>query len=146
MIYDTIANLPRYKGIHPNLDTAIDFLTTHDLAALPNGRNEVDGDNAFVNVMDANYHVETDIFEAHHSYADIQICLTDNEQIGWLPAADFPEWEADKETKVFDERKAPAALLPLNQNVFVIMFPHDAHAPGIGEGTGHKLVGKVKIR
>ena len=46
MIYDTLANLPKYKGIHKNLDTCIDFLMNADLAALPNGRNEVDEANA----------------------------------------------------------------------------------------------------
>ena len=38
MICDTLEHLARYKGLHPNLDTAIDYLLTHDLSALPNGR------------------------------------------------------------------------------------------------------------
>ena len=38
MICDTLEHLTRYNGLHPNLDTAIDYLLTHDLSALPNGR------------------------------------------------------------------------------------------------------------
>ena len=37
MICDTLQHLGRYRGLHPNLDTAIDYLLTHDLAALPLG-------------------------------------------------------------------------------------------------------------
>ena len=46
MICDTLQHLGRYRGLHPNLDTAIDYLLTHDLAALQLGRTEVDGDKA----------------------------------------------------------------------------------------------------
>ena len=51
MICDTLQHLVRYRGLHPNLDTAIDYLLTHDLAALPLGRTEVDGDKVFINLM-----------------------------------------------------------------------------------------------
>ena len=35
MICDTLAHLGRYKGLHKNLDTAIDYLLSHDLSQLP---------------------------------------------------------------------------------------------------------------
>ena len=47
MICDTLEHLGRYKGLHPNLDIAIDYLLTHDLSALPDGRTEVDGGEVF---------------------------------------------------------------------------------------------------
>ena len=147
MIYDTLANLPLYKGIHPNLDTAIEFLTSRDLSALPNGRNEVDGDNLFVNVMNAAYHAaEEGQFEAHHTYADIQISLTGDEFIGWLPMERFSDWDAAEETRLFDEKPQADALLPMKKGYFVLMFPQDAHAPGIGQGTGRKAVAKVLVK
>ena len=34
MICDTLEHLGRYKGLHPNLDIAIDYLLAHDLSAL----------------------------------------------------------------------------------------------------------------
>ena len=51
MICDTLQHLGRYRGLHPNLDTAIDYLLTHDLAALQLGRTEVDGDKVFINLL-----------------------------------------------------------------------------------------------
>ena len=86
MICDTLENLNRYRGIHKNLDTAIDYLTAyhiaHDLIELPLGRIEVDGENVFINVMDADLHPdEGSHLEYHHKYADLQIDLTGGE--GW---------------------------------------------------------------
>ena len=53
MICDTLAHLGRYKGLHKNLDTAIDYLLSHDLSQLPLGRTEVEGEEVFINVMEA---------------------------------------------------------------------------------------------
>ena len=47
MICDTLQHLTRYKGLCKNLDTAIDYLLTHDPASLPLGRTEADGEEAF---------------------------------------------------------------------------------------------------
>lgn len=147
MIYDTLANLPLYKGIHANLDTAIDYLVSHDLSELANGRHTVDGDNVFINVMDAAYHAPgTGTFEAHRTYADIQISLTGDESIGWLPLSVFPDWDASEETGLFADCPPAEAIVPMKKGTFVIVFPQDAHAPGLGEGAGRKAVAKVRVK
>ena len=52
MICDALEHLNRYRGLHQNLDTAIDYLTAYhvarDLYDLPLGRTEVDGENVFI--------------------------------------------------------------------------------------------------
>ena len=53
MIVDSFDYIACYKGLHPNLDTAIDWLNSHTLDALENGKTIIDGDKVFVNVMDA---------------------------------------------------------------------------------------------
>ena len=76
MICDTLQHLGRYRGLHPNLDTAIDYLLTHDLAALPLGRTEVDGDKVFINLMDATLHPDAGYHPEYHKlYADLQVIL-----------------------------------------------------------------------
>ena len=82
MICDTLQHLGRYRGLHPNLDTAIDYLLTHDLAALQLGRTEVDGDKVFINLMDATLHPDAGYHPEYHKlYADLQVDLTGSE--GW---------------------------------------------------------------
>ena len=66
MIVDSFDYIACYKGLHPNLDTVIDWLNSHTLDALENGKTIIDGDKVFVNVMDA----------------DLQIHLTGSEHWG----------------------------------------------------------------
>ena len=51
MIVDSFDYIACYKGLHPNLDKAIDWLNSHTLDALENGKTIIDGENVFVNVM-----------------------------------------------------------------------------------------------
>ena len=83
MICDTLAHLGRYKGLHKNLDTAIDYLLSHDLSQLPLGRTEVEGEEVFINVMEAQLKpAEDSCPEYHRRYADLQLDLTGGE--GWF--------------------------------------------------------------
>lgn len=146
MIYDTLENLPKYRGMNKNLDMAIEFLMCTDLASLPNGRNEVDGDNVFVNVMDAKYRAPEDaLFEAHRCYADVQISLTGDERLGWLPIDRLPAFPDGEDNPLFEGHYEPELVVAMRKGVFCILFPQDGHAPGLGQGEGHKLVAKVKM-
>ena len=105
MICDTLEHLARYNGLHPNLDTAIDYLLTHDLSALPNGRTEVDGDEVFINVMDAALHPDAGYHPEYHKlYADLQIDITGGEGWGYT---NEPGEEVGKDGFVFryDEQR-----------------------------------------
>ena len=80
MLVDSFDYIACYKGLHPNLDTAIDWLNSHTLDALENGRTIIDGENVFVNVMDADLRdAEGAAFEYHRRYADLQIDLSGGE-------------------------------------------------------------------
>ena len=82
MIVDSFDYIACYKGLHPNLDKAIDWLNSHTLDALENGKTIIDGENVFVNVMDADLRdADGAAFEYHRRYADLQIDLTGGE--GW---------------------------------------------------------------
>ena len=83
MIYDLLENIGRYRGICPNLDTAIRFLMDTDLNTLPTGKTEIDGDRVYLQIMDAVTHELTeDSYEIHRAYMDIQIDLDGCEVIG----------------------------------------------------------------
>lgn len=129
MITDTLQNLPRYRGLHKNLDTAIHWLRHHDPNALPNGRTEVAGDAVFINVMDADLReAEGADFEYHRRYADLQIDLPGGEHWGWAAAG--------QETKPFDEASdvgfvagPEQACGTLGEGRFVLFLPGEPHKP-----------------
>ena len=101
MICDALENLNRYRGLHKNLETAIDYLTAyhvaHDLSDLPLGRTEVDGENVFINVMEAGLNPDSARLEYHKKYADLQIDLTGGEGWGYtnLPGEEAGEFAGD---------------------------------------------------
>ena len=146
MIYDSLNHLSQYLGIHKNLDTALQYLASHDLSKLPLGRLELDGEEAYLMVSDVEYHApEEGRYEAHRDYADVQLSLTGGESVGYLPLEALKEWEDYQPDIVFARENPPGLELPLEQGRFVVLFPQDAHRPGVGQGKGRKIVVKIRM-
>lgn len=129
MITDTLAHLGRLRGLHPNLDTAIDWLEHHDLAALSPGRCPVEGEKVFINVMDADLRDAAGAaFEYHRRYADLQIDLTGSEHWGWAadgtPQGSF-DAAGDCGFAVGPEQAGGA----LGGGRFALFFPGELHKP-----------------
>ena len=146
MICDTLEHLARYNGLHPNLDTAIDYLLTHDLSALPNGRTEVDGDEVFINVMDAALHPDAGYHPEYHKlYADLQIDLTGSEHLGW--ASEGTEQGEFDEKNDFGLRTGPEHCgMTLGGGRFAVFFPGELHKPSCKTpGCDHVRKAVVKI-
>ena len=146
MICDTLVQLHLYKGFHKNLDTAIEFLAAHPLDTLPLGRTEVDGDEVFINVMDADLKPHTGSHaEYHRFYADLQIDLTGGEGWGYT---NLPGEEAGEFTGDIGFRTSPDAVSgTLGEGRFVLFFPGELHKPGVARpGCAHVRKVVIKIR
>lgn len=145
MIFDTLNRLAQYRGICPGLDKLIDFTLAHDLNALPAGRNEIDGDLAWMNVNVAPLVPETDLYERHMEHLDLQIPLDAGEIITVRPVEEL-EWDFEGETGF---THGPAGTeLHMVPGTFAVFFPGDAHNCGIsqdGQTSCRKLVGKARI-
>ena len=149
MIYTTFDNLHRYLGISQHLDTAIRFLTTQDLSKLHNGRNEIDGDNVFINVFEYDtIPVESGMWEAHAQYADIHVDITGFEKIGVTDMA-YLTPICRKEAEDFIGCEGPVKTwIPITTGTALIVFPEDAHMVKIQDGESthvRKAVFKVKV-
>ena len=146
MICDTLDQLHLYKGFRKNLDTAIEFLAAHPLDTLPLGRTEVDGDEVFINVMDADLKPHTGSHaEYHRLYADLQIDLTGGEGWGYT---NLPGEEAGEFTGDIGFRTSPDAVSgTLGEGRFVLFFPGELHKPGVARpGCAHVRKVVIKIR
>ena len=145
MIFDTLNRLAQYKGICAGLDKLIDFTLSHELNALPAGRNEIDGDNAWMNVNVAPLVPETDLYERHMEHLDLQIPLDAGEIITVRPVEEL-DWDFEGETGF---THGPAGTeLHMVPGTFAVFFPGDAHNCGIsqdGQTSCRKLVGKARI-
>ena len=145
MIFDTLNRLGQYRGICAGLDKLIDFALAHDLNALPAGRNEIDGDNAWMNANVAPLVPETDLYERHLEHLDLQIPLDAGEIITVKPVEEL-EWDFEGETGfTHGPAGTPLRMVP---GTFAVFFPGDAHNCGIseaGQTSCRKLVGKARI-
>ena len=148
MITDALNNLSLYKGIHPNLDTAIDFLLTHDLSSLPSGKNLIDGENVFANIVDERLRTSEEAsYEYHRRYADIQITIHGEES--W-------EYSTEGTLASFDEKHdigfaecITCSKGSLGQNRFALFLPCEYHKPTLVHGKCEqvrKAIVKVKMR
>jgi len=147
MIYGEVRYAKRYKGLSPQLDKALEVLTTTDFAALEPGSYTVD-DKVYYNVMEPELHDWEDTsWECHRKYIDIQYVLTEGEQIGVCPLESVKDWTEynDEGDYAVAKDDVPCIALPMNKDSFAVLFPEDAHRPTWAVKE-HKKVKKVVIK
>ncbi len=148
MIHDSLDHADRYTPLHPGFERAIDFLRQPELFDLEPGRYEIDGDNVFAMVVEADaVPREAARLEGHHTYIDIQYVITGGDTMGWLTAAraSDPDEPYDPERDLVFYPDAPESWITVSPGEFAVFWPEDLHAPMVGEGVIHKVVVKVKL-
>lgn len=148
MILTNIHDCDRYAGLHPAFPKLFEFLRNTDLEALPNGKVELDGDDLFVKIArPEGKSKEVQPLEMHRQYIDVQFLISGKETIGWKATETCKSF-----TKEYTEEKDCAlsndpstAWIDMVPGDMVIVWPEDAHAPAISDGTIHKAIGKVRI-
>ena len=147
-IKDALANVGAYATLGKNFAKAVAFLGRKDLRNLPNGRYELDGENACAMVQEATLKPwGTGRPEVHHEYFDIQLPLSGEETIGvgrFDPATpgDFDE---EKDIGLYDG--IPVEPLTLRPGEFAILYPNTcAHAPCCSEDAAGTLIRKIVIK
>lgn len=149
MIIDVLENAASYDALNPHFAKAFAFLRRKDLAQLPVGRHDVDGDAIYAVVaMGPGRTPETALIETHDHYVDIQFVLSGTDSIGWKARKDLgPETDAtDPRNDVAFYKDAPTVWSAVTSGMFGIYFPEDAHMPMISDGDLHKVIMKVAIR
>lgn len=132
MIFDKLTNIGFYKGINRNLDTAIDYILHNELSALPLGRTELDGDNVYVNVMEAEAGpLETRNYEIHKNYMDIQIDLSGVEIIHTGDTDSMTVENYNAETDFAAAQSNLLASCTIGPGNFIICMAGEPHKPGI---------------
>lgn len=135
MIYAKRKDLERYLGMSSSLDTAIRYLQNADLTQLHKGRNDIDGDQAFVNRFDyQTMPQEQAIWEGHVQYGDIHILLSGNEKIGVTNVNALKETVRKPEEDFVGYEGPVTTWLPMTTEDFLIVFPEDIHMVKVIDG------------
>ena len=144
MIFDRLDNISRYTGLSRNFCTAIEFLKKTDLSALPLGRVEIDGDNVYAlmqeNILKDSMQAK---FEAHDIYSDIQLVLSDRELMMLGTKGKVLE-KTGEDFRVCEVEEV--LRLEMEAGDFVIFYPGEMHAPGLGEPNWEKKCRKIVVK
>lgn len=151
MIVGKLRDIKRYKGISKNIDTAIDYVLTHDLLALPKGRTDIDGSNVYVN-RDTYIAkpLEDCFFENHEHYLDLQIVLKGKEIFGFTDISNptlqvTTPYNVDKDVTKYSAAK-DTVYFTLEEG-FALVFKEDIHLAKckVDDEIVEKAVIKIKV-
>lgn len=146
MIYDVIENAHIYYNLGEKFEKALKFLAETDFDSVESGRIDIDGDNIFALVQEYNTKdPDKGKWEAHRKYIDIQYVHTGGEDFGFVNV-DYLEsdgkYNAEKDIEYFS---GDGDFLQIHDGEFIILFPQDAHMPGLTIEESEKIK-KVVIK
>ncbi len=160
MISDSLKGFERYIKLHPRFEAAYDFIRKTDFSTMETGEYtilkgdkmipSVDGPVAQKEIYCTIWEgdgkgLEIPQLEVHDSYIDVHILIEGSETIGLRDrskcSGEVAKYDGDKDIAFMEEE--PENFINLAPGNFVILFPHDAHAPLIGEGKIKKAVIKI---
>lgn len=146
MVIDRLENLAAYAALHPLFAQAIDFLQQHDLTTLEVGKNVLVEGRLMVNVAQTKAKTREEAkLETHRDFIDIQIPLSDVEEMGYTPTAHLPEQAYNAEKDITFYPGLAESYIEVKPGMFAIFFPQDGHAPGITPTGVKKIILKLKI-
>ena len=148
MIIDSLENSTRIESLHPLFKRAFDYLKSIDLSLIEEGKfNIQDDDIIFSATTIPGKEKNNALLEIHHKYIDIQLPINTTEIYGWRPSSELSNlsspYDCDKDIAFFKDR--PAVFFAVPPGNFVVFFPEDAHAPGIGSKDIKKIVIKIRV-
>ena len=146
-VSDSLENAGKYAELGPHFAKAIEFLQRKDLMHLPNGRYELDGENAYAMVQEVPLKAwGTGRPEVHHTYFDIQLPISGEEMIGVgrFDPATSGEFNEEKDIGFYD---VPVEPLTLRPGQLAILYPGTcAHAPCCSADAAGMTIRKIVIK
>ncbi len=111
-----------------NLHRAVDWLNSHDLSLLPEGRTEI-GNGIFVTVSSFTTK-EENVYEAHRKYADIHYILSGEEKILTAPVDTMSvteEYDSERDIMLGECSNGEEHIIRSGQ--YCVTMPEEAHSP-----------------
>ena len=152
MIRTTWENIYRYEKMVPGAKQVFERLDQLLKEPFKEGHYVINGDTAFINAIEIETkEVQKSVMEAHKKYADILVCVSGCENVGWSDLKNIKRiirTYDDSDDSIIAELPINFTFIPIKRNDVLIFFPEDAHAPGmidIKKQKVCKLVAKVRI-
>lgn len=149
MIIDNLDNFDMYCKLNNSFKIVKDFLSSNDLSGMECGRYELDGDKIFLSLQTYDTKLEKDCMpEAHRKYLDIQLVVSGQEKIGYVPlSTTSPSIPYDEKNDI-EFLNGISEFLLAKPGSFFVFYPQDAHTPSVAISEPQKVkkaVFKIKL-
>ncbi|MDD3413438.1 MAG: YhcH/YjgK/YiaL family protein [Lachnospiraceae bacterium] len=127
MIIDYVEHYEKYTDIVSDFREGFQFaLSLKDKAS---GRYELNEDVFALVQEGVTEELEDGEFESHKNYIDVQIIVEGEELMEWQELSLLTESIPYNETKDASFSKGNGSIIHVKENMFYLVFPHDAHKP-----------------
>lgn len=148
MIIDKIENW-KYYHFGPAWERTFEFLKT----LTPESEDRkylIEGEDIFALVMSyKTFSPETAVFESHRDYVDVQTVIVGGEgfECSFTDDLTVDTTYSEATDAQFYKRSRPGqTLVNVFPGTFVMLYPHDAHMPGLMIGKEEHIVKKVVVK
>ena len=145
-----LSNAHLHFNIHPLFKTAFDWLAKNANASLAEGKSKIDGTDISFNCQRYDTHpFDFRKFETHDKFIDIQYIISGAETIFLGNPATMEtavEYDPATDIRFLAGRGSPVSL---SAGEFMLIWPHEAHAPGCDPSDTpsavHKIIVKIPV-
>lgn len=135
MIIDQIGNAHLYYAVHPQFKRAFEYVNQIDVNTIAAGRYEIDGEAIYALVQEYDSKLkEEGKWEAHRRYIDLQYVVKGVEGIGYANIHHLQQGTYE-DSRDFLPLEGEGNLITVRSGSFVLLFPEDAHMPGMAIGA-----------
>jgi len=146
MVHDRIENAGLYAGLGPRFRIALEWLAANGASCAAEEPVAVaDG----VVARPARYvpHAPDPArFEFHRRFADVQFVAEGEERVLVAPLAETRAVAPFDEAADVGFGSAEGGAVRLRAGEFLVLFPHEAHQPGVAAETGAGKVRKIVVK
>ena len=149
MILDRLEHAGIYASMGRAIKAGLDYLASTCFDGAQDGRVAIDGDNVFALIQHyAAKPLEKGRWEAHRRYLDIQYLAAGAERfgIGDVEAMRIVENLPDKDLLFLDDADGRGQFVTLSAGAFAMVWPHEAHMPGLETGSSAADITKVVVK
>lgn len=147
MILDHLSRSEKYYNVHSSFRHAFDYLKQNNLAALKDGKYEIEGTDIYVVISTGSSSDKQSKLESHQKYIDIQLTIDGVFPIGWRSldrcTPNGSSYNPEKDVQHYSD--APEFTVDLTKEMFAVVFPEDAHVGLPPNDHVRKAVVKVAV-
>jgi biofilm protein TabA len=146
MIVDTLRNIDRYFDFSPSLKKCYEFVQREEFCFQTKQTIQIGTKGIYAIPQEYSPKNKEDLLiEAHRKYIDVQVMVEGVEYLGYAEknSLTFAGYDEDHDT---ERLTGTLAFLPFLKDSFAVLFPQDAHMPGVNHQGSTKTVKKIVIK